>query len=69
MKLQYEVVPWDHMGFGALDPALPPVDTLDAVVGLLKGPADCILAINKDGSRRELTDEESRTLAEIQNRA
>jgi len=62
MTLQYEVIPWDHMGFGVLDPALPPVASLEEAARLLRGPADCILAIDEDGSRRPLTEYEETLL-------
>lgn len=61
----YEVIPADLMGFGLFNPAFPSVSTLEEAAMLIKGPADCILAI-ENGNRRGLTETEADALLALQ---
>lgn len=66
-RVRYEVIPWDHMGYGLHDPALPLVSSLQEIASLLRGPADCVLAVEEDGSERELNEEEKELLRGFSN--
>jgi len=58
MSTRYEVIPWDHAGYGLRHPELPETpNNLADVARLIQHPADSIIVI-EDGVERLLTEEE-----------